>query len=199
MAFTAETVKDLRTMTGAGILDCKKALEASDGDMNKAVEYLQKRNQATAVKKMNREAKEGKVATYVHGEGRIGVMVEISSETDFVARSTTFDEFVREVCLQIAAMSPKWVKPEDVPADILAHQREIFDAQVVDQKKPPEILAKITEGKLKKWYNDVCLLEQTYIRDDKKIFRDVLTEVVGRTGENISVRRFARYEMGEGI
>jgi len=199
MAISAENVKELRAMTGAGILDCKKALEAADGDMTKAIEVLQKRNQATAVKKMNREAKEGKISAYVHGEGRIGVLVEVSSETDFVARSELFDGFVKEVCLQIAALSPKWVKPEEIPADILAHQREIFDAQVAEQKKPPEILAKITEGKLKKWYGDVCLLEQTYIRDDKKTFKDVLTEVVGRTGENINVRRFVRYELGEGI
>jgi len=199
MAISAEQVKELRTATGAGILECKKALEEASGDFDKAVEILRKRNQATAVKKMSREAKDGKVAVYLHGEGRIGVLVEVNSETDFVARSDVFNEFVKEVCLQVAAMAPLVVSREDLPADLVEKQKEIFAAQVADQKKPPEVVARIIEGKLAKWYSEVCLLDQTYIRDDTKKVRDLLTEVVGRTGENVRIRRFARYELGEGL
>lgn len=199
MAVNAEQVKELRGATGAGILDCKKALEEAGGDFDKAAEILRKRNQATAVKKMSREARDGRVAVYLHGEGRIGVLLEVNSETDFVARSEVFNQFVKEVCLQIAAMSPVAVSREDLPADLVEKQKEIFAAQVAAQKKPPEIIARIVEGKLAKWYAEACLLDQTYIRDDSKTVRDLLTEVVGRTGENVRIRRFVRYELGEGL
>ncbi len=199
MAVDSKMVKELREMTGAGILDCKNALEASEGNLDGAVEYLRKRNAAVAVKKMNREAKDGKVASYIHGDGRIGVLVEVNSETDFVARSDDFQSFVKEICLQIASMNPKWVKPEDVPAEEIAKQKEIFLAQMADVKKPDEVKAKIVEGKMAKWYTEVCLLEQEYIRDNSKKVKDVMTEVVGRCGENMRVRRFARYELGEGL
>lgn len=199
MAVTAEQVKELRNATGAGILDCKKALEEAEGDFDKAAEILRKRNQATAVKKMSREAKDGRVAVYLHGEGRIGVLVEVNSETDFVARSEVFNQFVKEVCLQVAAMAPLAVSREDLPADVVEKQKEIFAAQVADQKKPPEIIARIIEGKMAKWYAEACLLDQPYIRDDSKTVRDLLTEVVGRTGENVRIRRFVRYELGEGL
>ncbi len=199
MAVNAEQVKELRNATGAGILDCKKALEEAAGDFDKAGEILRKRNQATAVKKMSREAREGRVAVYLHGEGRIGVLVEVNCETDFVARSEVFNQFVKEVCLQVAAMSPVAVSREDLPADLVEKQKEIFAAQVADQKKPPEIVARIIEGKMSKWYAEACLLDQTYIRDETKKVRDLLTEVVGRTGENVRIRRFARYELGEGL
>lgn len=199
MAVSAEQVKELRNATGAGILDCKKALDEAAGDFDKAAEILRKRNQATAVKKMSREAKDGRVAVYLHGEGRIGVLVEVNSETDFVARSEVFNQFVKEICLQVAAMAPIAVSREDLPADLVARQKEIFAAQVADQKKPPEILARIIEGKMSKWYAEACLLDQTYIRDDTKTVRDLLTEVVGRTGENVRIRRFVRYELGEGL
>lgn len=199
MAVTAEQVKELRNATGAGILDCKKALEEANGDFDKATEILRKRNQATAVKKMSREAKDGRVAVYLHGEGRIGVLVEVNSETDFVARSDVFHEFVKEICLQIAAMAPIAVSREDLPKELVEKQKEIFAAQVADQKKPPEILARIVEGKMAKWYSEVCLLDQTYIRDETKKVQDLLTDVVGRTGENVRIRRFVRYELGEGL
>ena len=199
MAVDSKMVKELREMTGAGIRDCKNALEASGGNLDGAVEHLRKRNAAVAVKKMNREAKDGKVASYIHGDGRIGVIVEVNSETDFVARSDDFQTFVKEVCLQIASMNPKWVKPEDVPAEEIAKQKEIFLAQMADVKKPDEVKAKIVEGKMAKWYTEVCLLEQEYIRDSSKKVKDVMTEVVGRCGENMRVRRFARYELGEGL
>jgi len=199
MAIDSKLVKELREMTGAGILDCKNALEASNGDIDGAVEHLRKRNAAVAAKKINREAKDGKVAAYIHGDGRIGVLVEINSETDFVARSDDFQSFVKEVCLQIASMNPKWIKPEDIPAEEMAKQKELFLAQMAEINKPEEVKVKIVEGKLAKWFTEVCLLEQPYIRDDSKKVKDIMTEVVGRCGENMRVRRFARYELGEGL
>lgn len=199
MAVDSKLVKDLREMTGAGILDCKNALEAANGDINGAVDFLRKRNAAVAAKKINREAKDGKVAAYIHGDGRIGVLVEINSETDFVARSDDFQAFVKEISLQIASMSPKWVKPEDVPEQEMARQKEIFLGQMEEIKKPDEVKAKIVEGKMTKWLTEVCLMEQPYIRDDSKKVKDIMTEVVGRCGENMRVRRFARYELGEGL
>ncbi|HNU69628.1 MAG TPA: translation elongation factor Ts [Myxococcota bacterium] len=199
MAIDSKLVKELREMTGAGILDCKNALESSNGDMNGAIEYLKKRNQAAVVKKMSREAKDGKIASYIHGDGRIGVLVEINSETDFVARSEGFQDFVKEVMLQITSMNPKYLKPEDIPEADMAAQKDIFMGQMEDVKKPEEVKAKIIEGKMAKWFTEVCLLEQPYIRDDSKKVKDLLTEVVGRCGENIRVRRFMRFELGEGL
>lgn len=199
MGFTAQQVKELREMTGAGILDCKNALTETDGDMEKAVEVLRKRNAAVAVKKLSREAKDGLVQTYVHGEGRIGVLVEVNSETDFVARSDDFRNFVKEICLQIAAMAPQYVTREEIPAAEVEKQKEIFLAQMGETKKPPEVLAKIIEGKLGKWYSEVCLMDQAYIREDSKTIRDLQNEIIARCGENIRVRRFARYALGEGL
>lgn len=200
MAVTSEMVKELRATTGAGILDCKKALEETDGDFQKAIEVLQKRNAAVAVKKQSRDAKEGKVATYVHGEGRMGVIVEINCESDFVGRSDQFTAFVKEVCLQIVAMSPIYVSREQIPEDIAAKQREIALAQLGDiSKKPAEIQEKIIAGKLEKWYSEVCLVDQVYIRDDSKKIKDLLTELIGRCGENVKIRRFSRYALGEGL
>ncbi|HOU53060.1 MAG TPA: translation elongation factor Ts [Myxococcota bacterium] len=199
MGFTAQQVKELREMTGAGILDCKNALTETDGDMEKAVEVLRKRNAAVAVKKLSREAKDGLVQTYVHGEGRIGVLVEVNSETDFVARSDDFRNFVKEICLQIAAMAPQYVTREEIPTAEVEKQKEIFLAQMGETKKPPEVLAKIIEGKLGKWYSEVCLMDQAYIREDSKTIRDLQNEIIARCGENIRVRRFARYALGEGL
>lgn len=199
MAVSSELVKELRNMTGAGILDCKKALEESDGVMEKAIEWLKKRNASVAVKKTSRDAKDGKIASYIHGEGRIGVLVEINSETDFVARSDDFNGFVKEICLQIAAMAPLYVVREEVPADLVEKQKEIAVAQIGETKKPAEVVARIVEGKMNKWYGEICLMEQAYIRDDKKTVKDLLTDVVGRCGENIKVRRFSRYSVGEGL
>ncbi len=199
MAVSAQSVKELRNMTGAGILDCKNALEAADGDMDKAVDVLRKRNQAVAVKKLSREAKEGLVSSYVHDGGRVGVLVEINSETDFVARSEAFAAFVKEVCLQITAMSPLYVDRTEVPEAVLDKQKEIFLAQMEGINKPPAVMEKIVEGKLTKWFAEVCLIDQTYIRDDSKTVQDLLTDVIGRCGENIKIRRFARYALGEGL
>ncbi len=199
MAVSSEMVKELRNMTGAGILDCKKALEESDANMEKAIEWLKKRNAAVAVKKVSRDAKDGKIASYIHGEGRIGVLVEVNSETDFVARSDDFNAFVKEICLQIAAMAPQYVVREEVPADVVEKQKEIALAQIGETKKPPEVLARIVEGKLNKWFGEICLMEQAYIRDDSKVVKDLLADVIGRCGENIKVRRFTRYNLGEGL
>jgi elongation factor Ts len=199
MAVSSELVKELRTMTGAGILDCKKALEDSDGNMEKAIEWLKKRNAAVAVKKTSRDAKDGKIASYIHGEGRLGVLVEINSETDFVARSDNFNNFAKEICLQIAAMGPLYVVREEVPVELVEKQKEIALAQIGESKKPAEVLARIVEGKLNKWFGEICLMEMAYIRDDSKTVKDLLTDVVGRCGENITVRRFARFNLGEGL
>jgi elongation factor Ts len=199
MAVSSELVKELRTTSGAGILDCKKALEETSGDMEKAIELLKKRNQAVAIKKQSREAKDGKVATYVHGGGRMAVIVEVNSETDFVARSEAFEGFVKEICLQITAMKPEYVSKDDIPAAAIDKAKEIALAQLGEIKKPPEVLARILEGKLAKWYSEVVLLEQPYIREPEKKVKDLLTEVIGRCGENIRVRRFVRYELGEGL
>jgi len=199
MAVSAETVKELRNMTGAGILDCKKALEEAEGNLEKAVELLKKRNQAVAVKKLSREAKDGLVASYVHDGGRIGVLVEINSETDFVARSDAFAEFVKEICLQVTAMAPLYVDRTEIPEAELAKQKEIFLAQMEGINKPANVLEKIVEGKLTKWYSEICLVDQTYIRDDTKTVKDLLTDVIGRCGENVKIRRFTRYALGEGL
>ncbi len=196
---TAEMVKELRNMTGAGISDCKKALEEGGGNIEKAIELLRKRNQATAVKKQSRDAKEGKIASYIHDGGRLGVLVEINSETDFVANSDPFQDFVKEVCLQITAMNPLYVDRAEIPEDVLAKQKEIFLAQMEGINKPPAVMEKIVEGKITKWYSEVCLVDQTYIRDDSKTVKDLLTECIGRCGENIKIRRFVRFELGEGL
>ena len=196
MAVNAELVKQLREQSGAGILDCKKALDETGGDLAKAAELLRQRNQAVAAKKQSREAKDGKVASYIHGDGRIGVLVEVNSETDFVARSDMFAEFVKEVCLQIAAMNPKFVSRDDVAPEELERLREAFKAEALAAGKPPQVAEKIVEGKLAKWCADSCLLDQTYIRDETRKVKDLLTEVIGRCGENVKVSRFVRYALG---
>ncbi len=197
---TAKLIKELRDMTGAPMGDCKKALTECDGDMKKSQEWLQKKSAATATKKAGRTAAEGMVAAYVHHDGKTGVLVEINSETDFVAKNEDFQQFARDVAMQIAAMSPRYVRPEEIPADELATQREIFEHQVREMGKPEALVPKIAEGKLKAWYGDICLVEQPFVKDEKgRRIADVLTELVGRIGENIVIRRFTRFELGEGI
>ncbi len=197
---SAKLIKELRDMTGAPMGDCKKALTECDGDMKKAQEWLQKKSAATATKKAGRTAAEGIVAAYVHHDGKTGVLVEINSESDFVAKNEDFQQFARDVAMQIAAMSPKYVRPEEIPADELATQREIFEHQVRELGKPEALVPKIAEGKLKAWYADICLVEQPFVKDEKgRRIADVLTELVGRIGENLVIRRFTRFELGEGI
>ncbi len=197
MAVDANAVMELRKKTGAGIMDCKKALLESDGDMEKAIEYLRKKGVASAQKRSGREAKEGIVDAYIHPGNRIGVLVEVNCETDFVANTEDFRQFVKNVAMQIAASSPLVVSREELPAEKIEKEREIYRQQMKESGKPDHIIDKIVEGKLEKYYQEVCLLEQSYIRDPEKTIKDLLTEVIAKIGENIVIRRFVRYQLGE--
>jgi elongation factor Ts len=196
---TAAMVKDLRERTGAGMADCKKALVETAGDVEKATEYLRKKGLAAAAKKAGRIATEGLVASYIHGNSRIGVLVEVNCETDFVARGEAFQGFVREVAMQICAMNPQYVAPEEVPADVVERERGILTAKAKESGKPDNIVAKMVEGQISKWMKELCLLDQTWVRDDKKTIKDLLQELVAKVGENCKVRRFVRFELGEGL
>ncbi len=196
---SASMVKELREKTGAGMMDCKKALGEAGGDFTKAEELLRKKGLSAAAKKSSRAATEGAVASYIHMGGKIGVLVEVNCETDFVARTEGFQVLVKDVAMQIAAAAPQWVRREDVPAEIVAKELEIAKAQMRDQKKPEAILERIAQGKLEKFYEQACLLEQPFVKDDKKKIQDVIAEAVARIGENIQVRRFARFQLGEGL
>jgi elongation factor Ts len=195
---TPQMIKDLRERTGAGMADCKKALSECAADMDKAIEYLRKKGIAAAAKKATRVASEGMVASYLHG-GRIGVIVEVNCETDFVARSPDFQAFAREVAMQVAAMNPQYVSREEIPAALLDQERAIRLEQARQSGKPEAVWPKIVEGQIAKWCKDVCLLDQTWVKDDKKDIRTLVTELVAKTGENVRVRRFVRFEVGEGL
>jgi len=199
MEITTAMVKELREATAAGILDCRKALEASEGDFEKAVDYLREKGLVKAAKRMDREAKDGKVAAYIHAGGRIGVLVEINCETDFVARTDEFQTFVNDVALQIAAMAPKYIRREDIPAAAIAREREVFRAQALEEGKPESVLDRIVEGRLEKFYKEACLLEQDFIRDEERTIDDLLKEQISKLGENVIIRRFARFELGESL
>ena len=199
MAVDAKLIKELRERTQAGIADCKKALEACDGDMDKAAEYLREKGLSAVVKKAGRIASEGVVDSYIHGNGRIGVLVEVNCETDFVARNEVFKSFVRDVAMQIAASSPLYVAQEDVPADALDKEAAILRAQALNEGKPEKIVDKIVAGRISKYYDDYCLLEQSFVKDPERKVKDILAEKVATLGENIKIRRFVRYEMGEGL
>jgi elongation factor Ts len=192
-----EQVKELRERTGAGMGDCRKALIETKGDMEKAIEWLREKGVASAGKRSGRTAKEGKVHAYIHGNGKIGALVEINCETDFVARTEDFEELVKEVGMQIAAMAPLYVKREDVPAEVIEKEKEIYRAQMKDSGKPANVVEKIVEGKLDKFYKEVCLLEQAYIKDDKKNIETFVKEKIAKLGENIVIKRFARFVLGE--
>ncbi|NLH75760.1 MAG: translation elongation factor Ts [Acidobacteria bacterium] len=198
MDITADKVKELRERTGIGMMECKGALAECGGDMDKAIEILRKKGYARAEAKSSRAAKEGLVGAYIHMNGRIGVLVEVNCESDFVARNAEFQGLVKELGMQIAAAKPKWIAPSDVPEDIVAKEKEIIKAQLGDMKKPPEILEKIVTGKLAKFFEEVCLLEQPYIREDKIKVKDLITQLVAKMGENIKIGRFARFEIGQG-
>ena len=199
MEITSDIVKQLRTKTGAGMMDCKRALQEAEGSMDRAIEILRERGLAQAAKKAGRVANEGVVETYLHGGGRIGVLVEVNCETDFVARNTEFKDVVHELSLQVAAARPRWVRREEVPEDVIAAERRIYDAQAQNEGKPPQIAERIVQGRLEKFFQEMCLLEQVYIKDDKKRVGDLVTELIAKMGENIQVRRFARFEVGEEI
>ncbi len=199
MAVTLDMIKEIREKTGSGMMDCKKALTESDGDMEKAIKWLREKGIATAEKKSSRIAAEGIVESYIHMGGRVGVLIEVNIETDFAAKNEDFRTFVKELGMQIAAMNPRWVSKEEVPADALEKEREIVRNQALNEGKPEKIVDKIVEGRLSKFYDENCLLEQSFIKDDSKKVREVLTQLIATIGENITVRRFTRYEMGEGL
>lgn len=199
MSVDAELIKELRDSTGAGVLDCKKALEEADGDLEKAGEILYERGLAKAAKKSDRETEAGVLDLYSHGEGRVGVMVEVNCETDFVARTEEFREFAHEMALQVAAASPRWVSEEDVPEEVLEQERARLTEQALEEGKPEDVVERIVEGRLTKFLDDSCLLRQPYIRDDSKTVDELLKETVVTTGENIQVRRFVRWEVAEEI
>jgi elongation factor Ts len=196
---SASMVKELREKTGAGMMDCKKALAEAGGDFAKAEEVLRKKGLAAAAKKSSRAATEGAVASYIHMGGKIGVLVEVNCETDFVARTDGFQALVKDIAMQIAAAAPQFVRREEVPAELVQKELEIAKAQMREQKKPEAILEKIAQGKLEKFYEQVCLLDQPFVKEDKKKMSEVLTDAVAKIGENIQVRRFARFVLGEGL
>ena len=196
-AISAASVKALRDKTGAGMMDCKKALGECDGDEEKAVAWLREKGLAKAQKRAGRATSEGVVGHYIHSTGKLGVLVEIKCETDFVARSERFQEFAKNVAMQIAAANPVCVAPEDVPADMLAKEKEIFKHQAMEEGKPEAIAEKIVEGRVKKFYKEVCLLEQPFIKDDKISIKDLMNELIGVIGENIQIGRFTRMALGE--
>jgi elongation factor Ts len=197
MAITTEQIKELREATGAGILDCRKALEQAGGDYEKAVDYLREKGLAKAAKRSDRQASEGVLELYSHGRGRVGVMVEVNCETDFVARSEAFRSFAHEVALQIAAAAPLFVRPEDIPADVLERERQIARARTLEEGKPEAVVDKIVEGRMEKYKDEVCLLRQAYIRDESTTIEKLLHQNIGSLGENIVIRRFMRWEVGE--
>jgi elongation factor Ts len=195
---TPQMIKDLRERTGAGMADCKKALSETDADVEKAIEYLRKKGAASAAKKATRIASEGTVVSYLHG-ARIGVLVEVNCETDFVARNPDFQAFAREVAMQVAAMNPQYLSKDDIPPDVMEKEKAIRTELAKQSGKPEAVLPKIVEGQLAKWAKEVCLLDQAWIKDDKKDVRALQTELVAKTGENVRVRRFTRFEVGEGL
>ncbi|MBN2388898.1 MAG: translation elongation factor Ts [Anaerolineales bacterium] len=197
MEITTEMIKELRAATNAGVLDCRKALTEANGDFQKAVDYLREKGLATAAKRANREASNGVVELYSHGNGRVGVMVEVNCETDFVARSEQFRKFAHELTLQIAAGAPQYIRESDIPAEVLAHEKEIAMARAREEGKPENMLDRIAEGRLEKFKDEACLLRQTYIRDEETKIEKLLLDLVASIGENIVVRRFARWELGE--
>jgi len=199
MASSAEQVKDLRERTGAGVMDCKAALEAAQGDLQGAVEYLRKKGLADAAKKSHRDARDGVVVSYIHPGSKIGVLVEVNCETDFVARTEDFQQLVKDVAMQVAAANPSYVAREEVPGAVVEKEREIYRQQMADQKKPPQVIDKIIEGKLEKFYAESCLMEQPFIRDasGKTRLKDMVDQATSKMGERIVVKRFARFQVGE--
>lgn len=199
MAVTAALVKELRERTGAGMLDCKKALDATNGDMEKAIAHLRENGLAAAANKAGRIATEGAVESYIHAGGRIGVLVEVNCETDFVGKTDQFRDFVKDVAMHIAAAAPKYVSREEVDASELEKEREILKNQALNEGKPAHIVEKMVEGRLSKYYEEFCLLEQSFVKDPDKTIAQLVNEKIATIGENISIRRFVRFELGEGL
>jgi len=197
MEISAAAVKELRDKTGAGMMDCKKALGETGGDLDKAVDYLRQKGLAAAAKRADRLAADGAVGAYVHPGGKIGVLIEINCETDFVARTTEFQALLKDIAMQVAAANPRYVKRDEVPAEEFEKEKQIYRQQALESGKPEKVVDKIVEGKIERFYSEVCLLEQSFIKDpDKKVF-EIVNEAIAKMGENIQIRRFARYHLGE--
>ena len=196
MAISTEVVKQLRERTGAGVLDCKKALEASGGDMEKAVVLLREQGAASVAKRAGKRTAEGIVSAYIHAGGRIGVLVELNCETDFVARTEEFQKLAREISMHIAAEDPQYLTREDIPAEVIDKEKEIYRAQALNEGKPEKAVEKMVEGKIGGFYKQVCLLDQVYVRDDSKTIGELVKDTLARLGENIVVRRFVRFQLG---
>jgi elongation factor Ts len=197
MAVTAQMVKELRDRTNAPMLDCREALNKADGDMDKAIVYLREKGIASAAKKMDRATKDGKVMAYIHPGDKLGVLVEIHCETDFVARGKEFSEFAKDIAMQIAAAGPRYLAKEDVPESVLEEERQIYRTQALNEKKPEKIVDKIIAGRLEKFYAEACLLDQKFVKDDSLTVRDYVKSAIAKFGENISIGRFARFRLGE--
>ena len=196
---TAALVKELRERTGAGMMDCKKALSATDGDLEKAIDFLREKGLAAAANIAGRVAAEGLVEAYIHGGGRIGVLVEVNCETDFVAKTDAFKELVKDIAMHIAATNPSYLKREEVPTAELEHEQAVLAEQARNEGKPEKIIEKMVAGRIEKYYKEVCLMEQPFVKDPDKTISDLITESIAKIGENISIRRFTRYQLGEGI
>jgi elongation factor Ts len=196
MEISASIIKELRERTGAGFMECKEALKEANGDIEKAVEILRKKGALKAEKKAKREAREGLIGAYIHAGGKIGVLVEVNCETDFVARTDEFQQLVKDIAMQIAAMSPEYVSREDVPPEVIEKEKEIYREEALRSGKPERVVEKIVEGKLEKFFEEKCLLEQPFIKDESKKVKDIVTEVIAKLGENIKIARFVRYQVG---
>ncbi len=199
MEISIELVKDLRQRTGAGVIDCKAALQEAKGNVEAAIDYLRRKGLATAAKKAGRIATDGLVSSYIHAGGKMGVLVEINFETDFVAKTEDFQTFVKNMAMQIAAANPQYIRREEVPAEVLEREKRIYRSQAVDSGKPEKVIDKIVQGKIERYYSEVCLLEQTYVKDSDLTIKEVLDAMIGKVGENINIRRFARFQLGEGL
>ena len=199
MEISSAMAKELRTKTGAGMMDCKEALAASDGDFEKAIDFLRKKGLSAATKRSSKAAKDGTIASYIHMGGRIGVMVELNCETDFVAKTDAFQTTARDIAMHVAASNPLYVRPDEIPQDALEREKDIYRSQLRDEKKPEKIWDKIIEGKLKKYYEDVCLIEQKFIKNTDITVGTLISNLIANTGENIIIRRFARFQLGEEI
>jgi elongation factor Ts len=199
MEISMDLVKDLRQRTGAGVMDCRTALQEANGNVEGAIDYLRRKGLATAAKKAGRIATDGLVSSYIHAGGKIGVLVEINCETDFVARTDDFQTFVKNMAMQVAAANPQYIRREEVPAEVLEKERQIYRTQAMESGKPEKVIDKIVDGKMERFYSEACLLEQTYIKDSDQTVREVLDAMIAKIGENISIRRFARFQLGEGL
>ncbi|MCX5827077.1 MAG: translation elongation factor Ts [Deltaproteobacteria bacterium] len=199
MNITVDMVKELRIKTNAGMMDCKEALAASNGDFEKAVDYLRKKGMSAATKRSSKAAKDGTIAFYIHMGGKIGVLVELNCETDFVAKTEAFQVLAKDLAMHVAASNPVYVRPEEIPADALEREKEIYKSQLLAEKKPEKIWEKIIDGKLRKYYEEVCLLQQKFIKNTDITVETLVNEMIAKTGENIMVRRFARFQLGEEI